>query len=284
LPNVVCIDVGASYYPHPQWINFLSSKNTTWVAVEPNKKNVSLYAESWNYDAELSIFGYGLSEDGGQKILYVTNIDSGSSLLKPVISEIHKHRVIDDSYYFPVNEVLIETKTLSTLINHINEGKIRDTPLFVKLDTQGTELSIIKGAREYIDAKRIIGIELESTLLQKPLMIGSGKFWEANKYLEESGFELLKLNVINTNHKKIFDYIKNSEMVNECDAVFALRLDIIKSLSIDYRMAYLNFLVSYDLYNEINNFIFSDQEVLSELIKNKSDLSIIKKLLENKLS
>src|SRR5207253_2824711 len=39
LPPMVCVDVGASYYPHPAWEVFRRSPRTTWLAVEPNSKN-----------------------------------------------------------------------------------------------------------------------------------------------------------------------------------------------------------------------------------------------------
>ena len=38
MPELMCIDVGASYYPHPKWKLFINSINTLWVAVEPNEK------------------------------------------------------------------------------------------------------------------------------------------------------------------------------------------------------------------------------------------------------
>ena len=42
LPEVVCIDVGASYYPHPAWRVFLASGRARWVAVEPNDLDVGV--------------------------------------------------------------------------------------------------------------------------------------------------------------------------------------------------------------------------------------------------
>ena len=40
LPAVICVDVGASYYPHSKWLAFLNSTATQWLAVEPNEANI----------------------------------------------------------------------------------------------------------------------------------------------------------------------------------------------------------------------------------------------------
>jgi hypothetical protein len=38
--DVVWLDVGASYYPHPAWELFRASSKVHWIAVEPNEQNL----------------------------------------------------------------------------------------------------------------------------------------------------------------------------------------------------------------------------------------------------
>src|SRR5689334_2795780 len=71
LPRLICVDVGASYYPHPPWELFRRSKSTSWVAVEPNSENTS-YIENWSWPSSSHIESIGLSESGGGQSLYVT--------------------------------------------------------------------------------------------------------------------------------------------------------------------------------------------------------------------
>jgi len=158
LPASICVDVGASYYPHGKWLAFLNAPRTQWLAVEPNEANIG-YIKSWGWPCRVAACTTGLSRDGGVQTLYVTNVDTGSSLLPPEITPSMKHRVTDLAYLFPVTERRIETLTLVQAL----AGLSAIAPVFVKLDTQGTELSILQGAQPLFDVRRIVGIEMEAT-------------------------------------------------------------------------------------------------------------------------
>ena len=259
LPEIVCVDVGASYFAHPTWRIFLESPSVAWVAVEPNVANIS-YLDTWPWACRVVPCGTGLSRSGGTKTLYVTNVDSGSSLLEPVIPPSMQHRVANPEYYFPLQEREIECTTLSEVV-----AEWPQAPVFVKLDTQGSELEILRGAQALFDGSRIVGIELESTLLAQPTMHGAGRFWEACRFLEERGFELLHLNPIQglsrfgakAGHGRIY--------LNECDAVFALRWDLAQRLGVEYRIGLVAFYLSYALYEEAVAFLRADQELEARL-------------------
>jgi hypothetical protein len=57
---------------------------------------------------------------------------------------------------------------------------------FFKLDTQGTELEILKGAREYLSAGRISVIKTEATFL--PVYRNQCTFSDLDQFLKEHGF------------------------------------------------------------------------------------------------
>src|SRR5258706_2322348 len=121
LPRLNCIDVGASYYPHPAWEVFRMSPKTQWIAVEPNFENL-IYVKHWSWPSQVKSVEIGLSQLGGNQTLYVTNVDSGSSLLKPVIEPNMEHRVAYRDYFFPIKEVVINrseehTSELQSLTN-----------------------------------------------------------------------------------------------------------------------------------------------------------------------
>lgn len=48
LPDLMCVDIGASYYPHPKCKIFLNAHNINWIAVEPNEKNL-FYVQKWKW-------------------------------------------------------------------------------------------------------------------------------------------------------------------------------------------------------------------------------------------
>lgn len=260
LPVSVCVDVGASYFPHGKWLTFLNAAKTQWLAVEPNEANIG-YIKSWGWPCQVSACTTGLSREGGAQTLYVTNVDTGSSLLPPEITESMKHRVADLDYFFPVTERKIETLTLVQAL----AGLSATAPVFVKLDTQGTELSILQGAESLFQGRRIVGIEMESTLLAQPLMKGSGKFWQACEFLEAQGFELLHLKPIPAPGRSSRVRTGRNTYLNECDAVFALRQDIAGSLPVEFRTSLLAFYLTNFFYEEALSVLERDAEVTDSL-------------------
>lgn len=275
LPEVMCVDVGASYYPHPQWRLMLSSPRTRWIAVEPNVENIG-YVHRWEWPCQVSAVTTGLSRQGGRQTLYVTHVDSGSSLLEPSIPASQKHRFRDLAYFFPVQPRSIETMTLLEVIRASGEA----IPTFVKLDTQGTELSILHGAEPALAARQIVGIELESTLLAEPVMQGAGKFWEACRDLEALGFELLHLKPIPGSPRRARKHARANTFLNECDAVFALRRDVALGLSVEHRTALLAFYLCNRLYDESHDLLETDVDMRAALKARGCDVARLDALID----
>ena len=261
LPAVVCVDVGAAHYPHGKWLAFLNAPRTQWLAVEPNVANIA-YVQSWAWPCQVSVCTTGLSRAGGKQILHVTHVDTGSSLLPPEITPSMKHRVTNLGYFFPVTERRIETLTLVQALTKLSAT----APVFVKLDTQGTELSILQGAQDLFDAGRIVGIEMESTMLAQPVMKGSGKFWQACEYMEQQGFELLHVKPIHAPRRSGKSRPQLYTFLNECDAVFALRSDLAAALAVEYRVCLLAFYLTNLFYEEALSLLERDAEVAGFLL------------------
>ncbi|WP_159588923.1 FkbM family methyltransferase [Hydrogenophaga sp. BPS33] len=255
LPEVVCVDVGASFYPHVKWLTLLNAPHTRWLAVEPNQENLA-YLKAWSWPSQVSACTTGLSREGGTQTLYITNVDTGSSLLPPEIPASMTHRVPHLDYFFPVTERRIETITLMQAI----EGLPANAPTFVKLDTQGTELSILQGAQPVFDARRIVGVEMESTMLAQPIMKGSGKFWQACEYMEAQGFELLHVKPIQATKSGRSKADLNTYL-NECDAVFALRQDVTEMLAVEFRVALFAFYLTNLLFEEALSLLERDHQI-----------------------
>ena len=165
MPDSVCVDVGAAHFPHIKWLPFLNSPKTKWIAVEPDVSSMG-YLKFWDWPATLKFENIGLSESGGTCTLYETNVKTGSSLLKPEIKESMALRKRGREHkYFPCLEKQIETETLDNILKKYQAQK----NIFVKLDTQGTELSILNSAKSFFTSKAILGIDTECSLLQSLL-------------------------------------------------------------------------------------------------------------------
>lgn len=268
LPEVICVDVGASHYPHTSWWLFLDSPSTTWIAVEPNADSLS-YLEQWPWRARAVPAAIGLSEFGGEQTLYVTNIDTGSSLLRPIIGGAMDDRVTDAerSYFFPVTEREVETRSLSQLL----ESEPRQ-PVFIKLDTQGSELSILRSVVSSNSDVEVVGIEIECSLLSSPLYEGSPRLWEVVEHLEPLGFELISLDVFpRVPGRKISG--QSRKVPAECDAVFALRRDRITASSPESQVALVAFYVTNNLYREASIALRSLPPVSSYLAERGCDVA-----------
>lgn len=102
------------------------------------------------------------------------------------------------------NSVSVPAMTLDSLI--ISEEILKIDLL--KVDVQGTELDILKGARSALNLTHYIWIELSF----KPLYLGSAIFPEVYDYLQINGFSLME---ISQGYKS-----KNGELL-QVDALFA---------------------------------------------------------------
>jgi FkbM family methyltransferase len=245
LPRIVCIDVGASYYPHPNWEVFKRSPNTQWIAVEPNAENL-FYLKNWSWPSRPVSVEKGLSQLGGKQTLYVTNVDSGSSLLEPVIEASMAHRVLSLDYFYPLKKVSIDTMTLQ-VIDQTNDLK---SPISIKLDTQGSEFSIIRGVNQIVLETRVFCVEIENTLLAQPIMKAATPFYTVFEFFETRGFELVHLKPIPINAPLVAGKLHGKTVLNECDAVFLLRPDVAKERDLNTQLALLGAYITYSLYGE----------------------------------
>lgn len=258
-PKNICVDIGAAIFEHTKWIIFLNSKNTTWIAADPMKNSLS-YLSKWKWNAKLKIVNSAISTINGKNKIYITNISTGSSLKKIDIHPCMDHRV-NRNYIFPIKEKEIKTISLNKLIENKN------TPIFLKLDTQGSEFEILESVKDKIKNKKILGLEIECSLLAKPNHVNATKFHIVQKFMEDNNYELIDFKLIKLRQNLLS---KNNNFIpNECDAVFAPRFDIIREMSLANQILILNFFISYNLNIEAINLINNLKLLKKFLKKNK---------------
>ena len=101
-----------------------------------------------------------------------------------------------------------------------------DHPIFVKLDTQGTEMSILSAAEAALKSHRILGVELEATLLAEPADARIRALLGSVSLHGGLGYELLDLKLIR-GPSRLGKSVNGKTYLNECDAVFGLRTDML---------------------------------------------------------
>lgn len=123
-----------------------------------------------------------LGQYEGKRELYVTQEPACSSFYKPI-------KLLTDRYP-TLSSMGIEKKVMvavTTLYNWAKKNEVKSLD-YIKLDTQGAELEILKGANSLIKTTRCIDIEV----IFNPLYEGQSLFCDIDKFLRAQGFVLWK--------------------------------------------------------------------------------------------
>lgn len=107
----------------------------------------------------------------------------------------------------PVRSEVIRVRRLDDVIQE--EGLAIDGPILLKLDVQGFELNVLRGAEDFL--KRVRLIQTEMALV--PSYENSPDFFEVKKFLNERGFVLIHLIDGHSNHL--------TGEIREVDGIFA---------------------------------------------------------------
>lgn len=131
--------------------------------------------------------------------------NTGDSIFKEISQHYQKHNTI---------EVKTKTKTLSSIFKKHNINKVD----ILKIDTQGSELLILKGAKEYL--KDIKFIELECSIIEYNQ--GGCKFSELVEFLKENFdlFDIINLHRITQSTFDISREIKSGDFLFQMDIIF----------------------------------------------------------------
>ena len=125
-------------------------------------------------------FHFAMGDFDGQSELNIAGNSVSSSLLSMLPAHLN---AAPKSVY--VSRESIEVKKLET----IYEGLMKEEYAFLKMDTQGFEMKVLKGAERILD--KIVGIQLEMAC--HPLYDGEVLFDEMKAYLEGKDYFLSSL-------------------------------------------------------------------------------------------
>lgn len=173
------VDIGASGGIHSRWKRV--TKNNIGVLFEPDPREYEILKSQGPKNAR--IFNTALGEKEGHIIFNLCKKNQVSSGFIPNYPFLSRFKDVDR--FEIVNKISIP---IDSLDNQLKKHKISRVH-FLKIDTQGHELDILKGSGETLSNTFGLEIEVEfaSIYEEQPL------FNEVNSYILNYGFELFDL-------------------------------------------------------------------------------------------
>ena len=155
--NIV-IDVGAH---KGEFISYIEHINPKIIyAFEPQKEIFKSLSKRVSKNKKIKLFNKALSNKNENKNFYINSLSSTSSLLKPNEKSywMRFKKIILNSSHLITKKISLKTYTLdSILLNKLPDNK----NILLKIDVEGNELNVIKGALKIIKTKKIIYIQVE---------------------------------------------------------------------------------------------------------------------------
>lgn len=176
-------DVGASGGLDSRWAQV--KDRIYLVAFEPDLESYENLLECSKDGESASFYNTALLDQPGCKVLNLTRKSQLSSVYKPDMQFIR--RFPDPDRYEVTSTAEVEVHTLDQLLT---SGQIPRSVDFIKLDAQGAEYDILRGAQGTL-THQVLGIELEAEL--NPTYQNQPLFAQIDDYLRGFGFRLFDL-------------------------------------------------------------------------------------------
>ncbi len=181
------IDVGARYGLHPTWKELCDIAN--FHLFEMDFKEALRLRKKYADNRNIEVYSQGLYSSDG-KVNFKQRAHNGLSSILSNDSALRKKKMFMVNEADIVSEKKVAVKTIDSIFHN------KDIH-FLKIDTEGTELEVLKGAESVLDST-VLGIRLETYFL--PVYIGAPLFGDIHNFLKEHKFELINLNYDGRGH------------------------------------------------------------------------------------
>jgi FkbM family methyltransferase len=178
---IVVVDVGCRWGFGQAWEQL--GDRCRLIGFEPDDVEYERMKKEYASNPKVSIVPLALGEATGEATLHLTEDPGGCSLYPSVPDVVERHPELEGGRV---------TGTTSVHVTQFDEwaadaGVSRVD--VVKIDTQGSELAVLQGAREALDTVRAVEVEVEFNELYE----GVPLFGQIDALLRENGFVLWRL-------------------------------------------------------------------------------------------
>lgn len=188
--RLIIVDIGCRWGFAERYLHQLD--DFTVYGFDPDAGECLRLNEKYNSQHILAV-PLALAEAPGERVLYLTKEPACSSLIKPDGYLTSNYPALDCAA--EVAQIFVQTSTLDAWALDENVKEIDH----LKIDTQGSELEILKGSKSILKTVRSIEIEVEFN----PIYEGQPIFSDVDQYLRAQGFVLWKLsNVVHYSRRK----------------------------------------------------------------------------------
>lgn len=265
--NFTLLDIGAANGINLRW-NLISEK-INQILVEPHAES-AVNLRKQGHDVIETV----LSDHDNKLInFYKTKKPMLSSMFEPNLSYLSQFQDVD-------RFSIVEKKQLKSMkLDTVFKNQKLNTPNFIKIDTEGSELEILKGANELLKKNTLFGLEVETSLFE--LRKKQPSIFDIKNYLKGLNFNLIDfINIIRWEKNNF----RHQGQPNIIDCLFIKDEKIIindynnKNISDIDLLNYILILIVYERVDMLEEIIcklnlkkFSIDKVLT-LLKKKSDL------------
>jgi FkbM family methyltransferase len=151
------------------------------ISFEPLIESYKALQQRSSGDSQWDTFNLALGEEDGEVDMSVSGNVTSSSLLS--MTDVHINALASSA---TIAKERINVRTLNSLIG---KGISAEERIYMKVDVQGFEMFVLKGADKIFP--QVQAIEMELSLA--PLYQGGPLFLEMIRYLEKLGFALVSL-------------------------------------------------------------------------------------------
>ena len=261
------LDIGAANGANGRW-NIISDKITT-ILVEPHKESAKNLKQNG-----LEVIESVLHSENDKEIkFYNTRKPECSSFYKPNFN--HLKNFLDKERFEIISEDTFSSKSLDSEIIKFTQ------PSFIKIDTEGSELDILKGSKKTL--LNVFGLEVECSFHQ--LREGQPLFEEIRSYLKNLDFVFIDFVSLIRWEKDNFGFAGQPQIT---DALFLRNEETIikrfnkNEINCDDLLNYFVILIAYERV-DILKYVYKKTDITLKYIDEIIKILEMKKNKTNKL-